>query len=149
MAVIKWATPDTAEDVLTTELNSLSDAANKITTTAISNDQTAELDMYADFVLSLAAQGSARDSGAHVDLYILPQSDGTNYPYGGDSLDPSSNHWVGSFMFDAATNARVEVIRGVALPPMDFHVLVINQTGQAFASSGNTLQLRRYNLESA
>lgn len=149
MATVKWASPDSVEDVLTTELNSLSDGANKITTTAISNDQAAELDMYADFILSLAAQGSARSSGARVDLYILPQSDGTNYPYGGDSLDPDPGLLAGSFAFDAATTARVAVLRGILLPPMDFHVLVVNETGQALAASGSTLQMRRYNVESS
>jgi len=45
--------------------------------------------------------------------------------------------------------ARYEVIRGVLLPPMDFHVLVMNETGQALAASGNTLTLRRYNMASS
>jgi len=149
MTTAKWATPDSAENVLTTELNALANSANKITGTAVSNDQAAELDMYADFTLYLAEQASARDAGGRVDLYILPQSDGTNYPYGGDALDPSPNHWVGSFVFDAAVTARYEVLRGILLPPADFHVLVINETGQALAATLNTLTMRRYNIESA
>lgn len=149
MATIKWNTPDSVETIMSTDLNSLADGGNNITTSAVSNDQSAELDMYGDFTLYLATQGSARDGGARVDMYILPQSDGTNYPYGGDSLDPAANLFVGSFLFDAATNARYAVIRGVLLPPMDFHVIVINETGQALAGSGNTLTLRRYNTQSS
>jgi len=141
----KWNAPDSVETILTTELNALADGANKITGTAVSNDQAAELDMYADFTLYLAAQGAARSAGAYVALYILPMSDGTNYPYGGDALDPAANLWTANFVFDAATTARYAVIRGVLLPPMDFHVLVMNETGQAFAATLNTLKMRRYN----
>lgn len=149
MAVTKWNTPDDAENVLTTELNSLGIGANKITTTAVSNDQAAELDLYGDFTCFLNTQGTARSAGARVDLYILPRSDGTNFPYGGDSLDPSPNHWVASFVFDATVTARYDVVRGVLLPPCDFHVLVMNETGQILAATGNTLTLRRYNMASA
>jgi hypothetical protein len=148
MATAKWETPAASANVLTTELNTLGIGANKITTTAVSNDQPSELYIYADFTLYLATQGTARSSGARVDLYILPRSDGTNYPYGGDSLDPSANHWVGSFLFDATTTARYEVIRGILLPPEDFHVLVMNETGQLLAASGNILSMRRYNMQS-
>ena len=140
----KWATPSAVEDVLTTELNALANGANKITTTPVSNY--VELDLYADFILNLEAQGAARDVDAHVNLYILARADEVNYPYGGDTLNPSNNSWIGSFIFDAALDARIGVIRGVLLPPEDFHVLIINSTGQAFAATGNTLKIRRYNL---
>lgn len=148
MAEFKWNSPDSPETILSTELNSLANGANKITTTAISNDQSTELDMFADFELYIAAQGVARDAGAYVALYILPTVDGTNFAYGGDSLDPDPNHHRGNFVFDAATTARYDVIEGIRLPPGDFHVLVMNETGQAFASSGNMLKMRRYNTQS-
>jgi hypothetical protein len=148
MTVNKWNAPDSVENVLTTTLNALADGANKITVTAISNDQAAELDMYGDLILVLAAQASARNTGAYVPVYILPRSDGDSYPYGGDSLDPDPGLQVGSFKLDAATNAREAVIRTVLLPPEDFHVLIANKTGQAFGATGNTVRLRRYNTQS-
>jgi len=149
MATSKWATPESVENIfVSTELDSLGSGSNKITTSALSNDGVNEKFMYADFTLYLAEQASARSAGARVDLYILPASDGTNYPYGGDSLDPASNHWVASFLFDAAVTARYTTVRGVLLPPFNFHVLVVNETGQALASSGNTLKYTRYNIES-
>lgn len=149
MGTIKWESPTAGESVLSTALNALADAANKITATAISNDAAAELDLYGDFTLLLAAQASARDTGARVDLYILPRSDGTNCPYGGDALTPSSNQYVGSFLLDATVTARYEILRGIVLPPMDFHVLLKNATGQALAATGNSLAMRRYNLDAA
>jgi len=146
MATLRWAARAGEENVLTTELNSLANGANKITTSPVANDVSPY--MYGDFELSVAVQGSARSSGAYCSLYLIPTLDDTNYAFGGDSLDPSANHLVGSFQYDAATNARVDIIRGVLLPNSKFHVLVMNDTGQAFASSGNTLTMRRYNTES-
>jgi len=148
MAVIRLNTPDSPETIMTTELNSLADGSNAITGTAISNNATDELDMYADFELLVATQGSARDAQARVEMYVLITLDGTNYTYGGASLDPPANAFVGSFLYDAATNARYGHIRGVPLPPRDFHILLINETGQALASSGNILKMSRYNLQS-
>lgn len=137
----RYAQHDSAVTVLSTELNNLADGGNKISTSPLSNDAaTTERELFAKFSLSLAAQGSARSAGATVDLYILPEVDGT-YPYGGDSLDPSSNHYVHSFHFDAATTARVDNITDVRLPNADYHVLVQNNTGQALAASGNVLKI--------
>jgi hypothetical protein len=146
MTTVKWEAKAGVESVLTTELNSLADDGNKITTSALSNDASNELYLYADFKLYLAEQGSARDSGGGVALYILPEVD-SDHNYGSDSLDPPVQHRVGFFEFDAAVTARESIIRGVLLPPSDFHVLVINETGQAFAASGNTLDMERYNMQ--
>jgi len=137
----KYAAHDTATTVLSTELNSLGNGSNKITGTALSNDAaTTERDLFAKFSLSVAAQGSARSAGASVALYIIPEVDGT-HAYGGDSLDPSGNQYMGSFGFDAATTARVDVITDIRLPNSDFHVLLQNNTGQALAATGTVLKM--------
>ena len=143
MATLRWAARADEETVLSTELNSLGSGSNKITTSAMTNT---DRYMYADFELSIGSQ-TAR-TGSAVNLYLLPELDGTNFSYGGDSLDPSPNHFVGAFTFDLSISARVDIIRGVLLPVGSFHVLVENNTGQAFNASGNTLTMRRYNTES-
>lgn len=148
MTELKWNTPDATATILTTELNSLVAGANK-TSAAISNDAAGELDLFADFELYLAEQSSARDAGAYVALYILIELDGSNYTYGGDALDPPESAWVGNFRFDAAVTARYSHLRGVQLPPTDFLVLVMNETGQNLAASGNTLKYARYNYQTA
>ena len=147
MPVIKWNAPDSSEIVLNTELNALADGSNKITSSAVSNDQAGELDMFGDFQLYLATQGSARSATAHVKLYLLPGIDG-DFAYGGDSLDPAVEMLVGSFSFDAAVTARYAHLRGILLPPMDFYGLVINETGQVLAATLNVLTLQRYNVQS-
>lgn len=143
----KWTSRESEENVLTTEMNSLANGARAITSAALSNDATNERFPYADLELSLAEQGTARSAGAYVEVYFLVELDATNYVFGGSSLTPPSNALVGVFPFDAAVTARVNILTHLLLPQANFHVLVINQTGQAFASSGNTLTMRRYSVE--
>lgn len=140
----KHAAHSSATTVLSTELNSLADGGNKITSTALSNDAaTTERYLFGHFSLSIAATATRTD--ANVDLYILPEVDGTHV-FGGDSLDPEQGY-VGSFVFDLATTARVAEIRGVALPNSDFHVLVQNNIGVALAATGSTLKMEKSDYE--
>ena len=141
---INWLNYPSPVTYLTTELNALADGANKL---GAAIDNTANGDMYMDLELLLAEQGSARDTGAYVAVYILPSVDGTNYCYGGDSLDPPANTWRANFPFDAAVTARYTTITHVLLPAGKFKLLVMNETGQAFAATGNTLKYTLYNEE--
>lgn len=149
MATFKWAEPTAISTLLSTEMNSLGNGSNKITTTAHDNTGANNRYMYADFEFYIAEQASARSAGAFVALYILPSVDGTNFAYGGDSLDPASDKWRANFQFDAVVTARYGTIEGILLPNAKFHVLVMNETGQAFAASGNTLKMVKYNTQSA
>jgi hypothetical protein len=97
--------------------------------------------------LYIAEQGSARSAGAYVTLYLVPSVDGTNYTYGGDALTPPATCLVGDFVLDATVTARYVSLPCIAIPPTKFKLLVINETGQAFAASGNTLKYRTYNRE--
>ena len=98
----KYAGHETASTVLSTELNSLADGANKITGTALSNDAaTTERHLFASFSLSIAATSTRTGSSVH--MYILPEVDGS-FVAGGDSLDPEQGY-VGSFNFDLTTSA--------------------------------------------
>ena len=146
MGTTKWEAPASISTIFTTELNSLGDGGNQISS-ALSNDAAGELYLYADFELYINTT-SARGSDARVELYILIELDGSNYSYGGTALDPAPSMYVGSFQFDASgTAARYAHLRGVLLPPTDFKVLVINELGVAMASSSNTLKWVKYNIQ--
>jgi len=137
----KYAAHESNVNVLTTELDSLGDAGIAITATALSNDAaTTERDLFATFALSISAQGTARSTGARCDLYVIPEVN-TSFAYGSGALSPSPNHYRGSFFFDADTSARRDILEGIKLPNSDYHVLLINNTGQAFAASGNVLSM--------
>lgn len=140
----KYTAKANSTTLLSNELDSLGDGSNKITGASLSNDvEMTERNLFADFSLSLAAQASARSAGATVGLYIIPEVDGV-FAYGGDALNPSMNHYRGSFRFDASTNARTDILEGVRLPNSDYHVLLINSTGQAFSAAGNILKMEVY-----
>lgn len=138
--ILNWSSSPSLTSYETTDLNSLANAAS-VTGDAINNSD--NLYTYMDIVLVLAAQGSARSSGAYVALYLIPAPDGTNY------VDTTnlSNYLVGVIALDAATTARREALQMIPVPPGYFRVLVQNNTGQAWASSGNTLGYRLYTTQ--
>jgi hypothetical protein len=133
---------------MTGQMDVLADGANAITTTPVSNDAAAELDLYGDFQLYLNAQtAGVRETGAYIPVYILPEIDG-NYAYGGSTLDPDPGLQVGMFSPDSGTTgARYLHMRQIELPPTDFHVLLMNETNRTFRDA-NVLKLVRYNLQS-
>lgn len=141
---INWENNPTYSSEMTTELNSLADNARAIITSAINNSGH---DVYMDFRLYIAAQGSARDTGGFCKLYLLKSDADSNWPRGGASDEPSYKNFVDNFLFDAATTARYESINGVLVPPGYYKTVIENQTGQALASTGNILAVRLYSKE--
>jgi hypothetical protein len=142
---INWESSPSLTGYLTTELNSLADGANKL---GGAIDNSGGLDTHMDVEVYLNTQGSARDSDAHVAVYLLHSADGgTNYNFGDDSTDPPAHAWIGNLNFDAATTARYALLTGVPVPPGHFKLLFINETGQALAASGSTAKYRLYSYE--
>jgi hypothetical protein len=82
-----------------------------------------------------------------VEIYILYSVDDTNFDMGGDSTDPRPESLLTVFSLDAATTARYRTVTGLPIAPFDFKLLVMNETGQAFASSANTLKYRLHSAE--
>jgi hypothetical protein len=138
---VNWDAALTATSYLTTELNSLADGANKLGGVI---DNSTNLEQFLAVEVSIAAQGVARDAGAHVAVYLLRTVDGTNYQYGSDSVDPPPDSLVATIAFDAATAARINMVFGILAPPGKCKLLLQNNTGQAFASSANTCDYSLY-----
>jgi len=128
---------------LSTELNSLANNAASAASAAI--DNSSALDLMADLTLTLATQGTARNAGATVVVYLIPATDGTNY----DDALAAGNEIAAVFSLDAATTARQLTRRDVAIPPGQFKLMAVNLTGQALAASGNLLEYRPHSLQSA
>jgi hypothetical protein len=142
-----WSDYTAASTVLSTELNSLANAGNAISA-AIDNTSTGFAGtMWSDWELYLNAPATARTTGCYVGFYVLPSVDGTNYAYGGTSLDPSPNRLVGTFVPDASASARYCALTHVQLPAGKFMILLDNQTGASLMSTGNTLKTRFFNEE--
>jgi hypothetical protein len=128
---------------LTTELNSLANAAVSAASSAI--DNSSALDLYDDLTFTIATQGGARSAGATVTVLMVQALDGTNY----DDVQVSCGQVVAVFALDAATTARQVSVRDVPIPPGLFKYFILNSTGQAFAASGNILERRPHSIETA
>jgi hypothetical protein len=128
---------------LTTDLNSLANGSASAASAAL--DNTSNLDLYHDLTLTVAAQGSARSAGATVSVYLVMALDGTNY----DDVNATTAELVAVFPLDAATTARQVTRRDIPVPPGLFKYFVVNNTGQAFAASGNIVEFRAHSIETA
>jgi hypothetical protein len=128
---------------LTTDLNSLANGSASAASAAL--DNTSNLDLYHDLTLTVAAQGSARSAGATVSVYLVMALDGTNY----DDVNATTAELAAVFPLDAATTARQVTRRDIPVPPGLFKYFVVNNTGQAFAASGNIVEYRAHSIETA
>ena len=142
----KWEAPAAIVSYLSTELNSLADGANDLGA-KVDNVADGENEMFLDLEFNIAAQGSSRDADGRVEIYILYSVDDTNFDMGDDSTDPRPESLLTVFSLDAATTARYRTVTGLPIAPFDFKLLVMNETGQAFASSANTLKYRLHSAE--
>lgn len=142
----KWEAPASIQTYLTTELNSLADGANKLGA-KIDNVADGQNEMFLNLELSIAAQASSRSSDARVEVFVLYSVDDTNFDMGDDSTDPRPDALATVLLLDAATTARYRVAVNLPIAPLDFKLLIINETGQAFAASGNTLKYRLHSVE--
>jgi hypothetical protein len=126
---------------MTTALNGLASAAAAASGT-VSNDAALELDRFADAEL-LVTFGTAPVADLAVALYLRRSINGTDFEDASASRPPA-NGLVGVFPLAAVTTAQRLIIPGIVLPPTDFQWYVVNNAGQAFAASGNTLRVRYY-----
>lgn len=142
MADAKWTTPASIETWMSTELNSLANAACAASSVI---DADAYGQLYADVEVYVTF-GTAPTANQPIELYIARRIDGTNiedYVTGASGTGPQ-NGYIGSVMPRAVTTAQRMILPKVELPPSDFVLLAINRTGQAMASSGNTVKAIRY-----
>lgn len=146
MATFQWVAPEAIATDLTTQMDSLANSTSDTTgfstlSSEINNES--GLFQYMDLEFALAAQGSARAAGAFVGIMIAAAVD--NAPtYPADS-NAAFVDQLTAIPLDAATTARTLTKYNIGIPPLKFKLYVWNKTGQAFASSGNTLKRRRHN----
>lgn len=143
MALVLYSAGPTLTTVLSTDLNSLASTSMSPLSTVISNDQaSSERRTFCVARLTIAAQGAARSAGATVGLRLAWSIGGTD-----DSAQVECLDVVAWYRLDAATSARTVTRVFPINAPYDFRLAVENRTGQAFASSGNTLAVALFALE--
>jgi hypothetical protein len=136
----------TPTTLLSTALNSLAGSA-----LSADYDNSANLDLFADFEFLVEYVISAPTAGTiAANLYLVPSLDGSNYAEGGTSVQSQAANLIASFESrngSASTFERL-IVTGVALPPGHMKFLLINVSGHVLATSGNTLRMRTYQLQS-
>ena len=121
-------------------------SGNAIQSDAVTNGTA--LDIFADVSLVLASAAFVSPNTVGVYLYPLNE-DGTHY---GDNKfasaaagPPASTYFVGNIVIPAVTGAAYGTLTGIIMPPGSFTFVVYNNSGVAFAGSGNDLKYRTYN----
>lgn len=126
------------------ELNALANGAAATAAAAFDNTAAATHWLWGDFELLADGAGNFT-AGNTVDLYLLEALDGTNYPT--TTADPA-NAFIGSFVCQAEHPGRY-ILRGVPLPAEMFKAYLVNNSGQAFAATLNTLKMLPYRTRGA
>lgn len=153
MATEKWIAGAgvglTWTTIMSTDLNSLASGSALLQAAAIDNDS--DLNLFADFSLELASAAFVAPNFVGLFLYPL-NGDGSSYGdgrFGSAAAMTSANapapYWRGNFPLVAATQAQDATLTGILLPPGKCKMVLWNQGGVNFASSGNTLKYRAYN----
>lgn len=146
MASVKWEAGSYA-NVMTTELNSLADNARAISGEI---DNSSVLYLFDDVEWYNAALGYTPSTGAVVELYLIRVDlDGTDYEDGDASIVPPASNLVGVFNIRANSAAQKHILRQIPIPPSKFKYLVVNLTGGALPSSGNTVRRQPYRYQTA
>lgn len=137
----KWALGSQAS-LLTTELNSLANNALAIGSAYNNTQGGGGGDGYVECDVELVVTyGTNPTANTACSLWLLSTQDGTNYEDGGTSTTPARLPNC-TFPLLVTTSAQ-RIIRRIKMPPGSWKPLLKNDgTGQAMASSGNTLKVR-------
>lgn len=135
-------TSGTITTLMSTDLNSMANNSNVLSGTA---SMTAG-DIghrFGEFELYIASSAAAMTANTAFVGWILQPLDGTNFEDGGTSVTPSRSPDL-IFTVRAVSTAQ-RLYSRAEMPTGTFRILLRNDgTGQAIASSANTLKVRTY-----
>lgn len=149
---IKWESPTVSlTSYLTTTLNSLANNALDLGA-AINNES--NLCTFIDLELTLASLDLSAQSAPAVSIYLVESVDGgTDFDTASDAETaddnmPAADKICAIFGLRpySGAEAKTAVKSMVPIPPGRFKLALRNETGVAFAASGNVLAYRTYNL---
>lgn len=141
-----WGTVGSVVHLLTTELNTLANAAGAAYGPEVGGANSA---MRGQLYLHIASSSLAFTAASFVSVYLVPSSTtatGATYPTytSGASYKYSGNGFVGNIAINPATqsaNVVDEVLPGIIVPAGFFKCILVNNTGVTLPASGNTLDL--------
>lgn len=142
MPVKQWklSTRTSNPETLISSLTAANGAA-QTTGTAISNDDSAEKDLFVNLELNVTFAAAPTD-GAIISVFFKNTVDGTNF--GADQQAPER---VGQFQVKGTGTTQRLMLPRCLVPVRDFHVTLVNLSGANFSSG--TLKGDFYKYESA
>lgn len=148
MATIKWLVTTSLTTLLSTGLDDLI-SGNE--TESAEFDNTAGLDLMADFIFAAAYASAPAANVKCAELYIEPAVDGTNYPTVTAGGLPQKSLLIGAFELPQnIATLQYMVLSGVPLPPLKLKFRLSNTSAQTMASSATAkfLKIQPYRLQS-
>lgn len=145
---LKYTAESTIETVMSTELDALANDDQAISSSAYSNDDILEREMWVVVELYIAAQAGARTAAESIMVAIIPELDDVNYA-DWDDANLIANYVKVTFEVDAALTATRFVSDKIKLPNSDYKWAVRQQTDQAFGATGNTLKVKTFSYTDA
>jgi hypothetical protein len=136
----QWTTPEAITSALTTELNSLANAAYSAASAAITNSS----GLYEWMALELHLASLTPTGSPYIQVFLLPVID-TVYEDGGGAVAPSNGTLICTWDLSTSVGAKQRTKAGILIPPFDFKLALLNQAGPALGATLNTLKYRRYN----
>lgn len=138
MPNITQARASSAQNLLTTELNSLANNANAVHASSVTLTSAGFLRAELEFLFTFGVAPTANTS---LLVWLLRETDGTNFEDGSGSVTPTRT--PDAIVTVRAVTTAQRAIVPVDLPPGPIRALVRNSgTGQALAASGNVLSIR-------
>lgn len=139
-----WGSVGSTLNLLTTEMNSLANAAGTAYGPEVGGNNEPQRAMLA---LHLASNSSAFTAASYVSVYLVPSITtltGGTYPTYTSGTTPkySGNGFVGNININPATQAANvvdEILPNVIIPLGFFKTILINNSGVTLPASGNTL----------
>lgn len=141
---ILWeTTPTSRSTVLTTELNSLGNAAYSAVGTEI--DNSANLDQWGCCEINLASLNPT--AGAYLQLFVTQAVGGTNYEDPPDADSPGLQNSVAIVTVNPGSTTKRATTAWFRLPPSKIKFVLLNGCGVALAAASNTVTLYTNNDE--
>lgn len=146
MAELRFTAYDTIESYLTTELNTLGGNGNKLGGAINFAASGSDRKIYMDIEVYLPIIDLSAEFDPAIYLWLLARTDGTNYEDGGDSVKPARQPDA-IIPIIASNSAHRGFAQHILTTPDYGKILLVNQTGAALATSGNTLSYYLYSEE--
>lgn len=143
-STFKWVAPESIATALSTDLNSLANGSYSAASAAIDN----ETDLYTYLNLEVYLASLTPTGTPTISVFLVPSVDGTNYTDGGGSTAPPAETLISVVTLSTSAGTKYRSAKNIVIPPLKFKLILLNSSGVALASSGNTVKYRRHNGQS-